>query len=56
MASPYRRGGKPSSDSVKAGVLVHMFDHWEDWEHGKPWDLKPLEGAARYTIGALGTP
>ena len=31
--------GKPSNYLAEAGVLVHLFDNFEDWEHGRPWSL-----------------
>ena len=31
--------GEPSNRLAYAGVLMHLFDNLEDWEHGRPWSL-----------------
>ena len=34
----YERG-QPSSDLGKAGVLVHVFDQFENWRDDRPWEM-----------------
>ena len=31
--------GAPSHELSKCGVLMHMFDGWEDWDGGRPWAM-----------------
>ena len=38
------RRGQPSNDTRDAGVLVHMFDAYEDWAHGRPWAIAAGSG------------
>ena len=34
----------PGNDTRRAGVLVHMFDAYEDWSHGRPWSIAASSG------------
>ena len=38
VAARYERG-RPSDKVAEAGVLVHVFDEYEDWKDGRPWQL-----------------
>lgn len=38
------RQGVPANATRHAGVLVHMFDSYEDWGHGRPWAVAAGSG------------